>query len=174
MNVLERSQACECSTSECDGLTCDSVVSTTSHDLSVTDSHTVEQAAGGCAQAQAALKVHHSNTSSGPGHHITSTTADYTAILCINRVLVLFELLLRAMAPCVEQTDQLLMLLSGVQVHWLPMLHDRFLHHATLLAIAATDIGRDIIHVGLLNDKASTMSHYCDPGLRMTSLSRRL
>ena len=43
MNVLERSQACECSTSECDGLTCGSVVSTTAQDLSVTDSHTVEQ-----------------------------------------------------------------------------------------------------------------------------------
>ena len=68
MNVLERSQARECSTSECDGLTCGSVVSTTAQDLSVTDSHTVEQAAGGCAQAQAAPKVHHSNKSSGPGH----------------------------------------------------------------------------------------------------------
>ena len=43
MNVLERSQARECSTSECDGLTCGSVVSTTAQDLSVTDSHTVEQ-----------------------------------------------------------------------------------------------------------------------------------
>ena len=69
-------------------------------------------------------------------HHITATAADHTAILCINRALALFELLLRAMAPCVEQTDQLLMLLSGVQVHWLPMLHDRFLHPATLLAIS--------------------------------------
>ena len=68
MNVLERSQARECSTSECDGLTCGSVVSTTAQDLSVTDSHTVEQAAGGCAQAQAAPKVHHSNKPSGPGH----------------------------------------------------------------------------------------------------------
>ncbi|CAI5710959.1 unnamed protein product [Peronospora effusa] len=68
MNVLERSQACECTTSECDGLTCGSVVSTTAQELSVTDSHAVEQAAGGCAQAQAAPKVHHSNKSSGPGH----------------------------------------------------------------------------------------------------------
>ncbi|CAI5720134.1 unnamed protein product [Peronospora farinosa] len=68
MNVLERSQACECTTSECDGLTCDSVVSTTAQELSVTDSHAVEQAAGGCARAQAAPKVHHSNKSSGPGH----------------------------------------------------------------------------------------------------------
>ncbi|CAI5711096.1 unnamed protein product [Peronospora effusa] len=68
MNVLERSQACECTTSECDGLTCGSVVRTTAQELSVTDSHAVEQAAGGCAQAQAAPKVHHSNKSSGPGH----------------------------------------------------------------------------------------------------------
>lgn len=49
------------------------------------------------------------------------------------------------MAPCVEQTDQMLMLLSGVQVHWLPMLHDRFIHSATLLA--STDVGCDIIRV---------------------------
>ena len=90
-------------------------------------------------------------------HHITATAAGHTAILCINRALALFELLLRAMAPCVEQNDQLLMLLSGVQVHWLPMLHDRFLHPATLLAIAATDIGRDIIRVGLLNDNTNPL-----------------
>ena len=90
-------------------------------------------------------------------HHITATAAGHTAILCINRALALFELLLRAMAPCVEQNDQLLMLLSGVQVHWLPMLHDRFLHPATLLPIAATDIGRDIIRVGLLNDNTNPL-----------------
>ena len=35
MNVLERPQACECTTSECDGLTCDTVVSTTAQDHSV-------------------------------------------------------------------------------------------------------------------------------------------
>ena len=37
-------------------------------------------------------------------------------------------------------------------MHWLPIRHNRFLLPATLLAIAATDIGRDIICVGLLND----------------------
>ena len=37
------------------------------------------------------------------------------------------------------------------------MLHDRFLHPATLLAIAATDIGRDIIRVGLLNDNTNPL-----------------
>ena len=50
-------------------------------------------------------------------HHITVAAAEHTAILCINRAVALFELLLRAMAPCVEHTDHLLMLLSGVQVH---------------------------------------------------------
>ena len=68
MNVLERSQACECTTGECDGLTCGTVVSTTAQEHSVATNHTAEQAAGGCAQAQAAPKVHHSNKSSGLGH----------------------------------------------------------------------------------------------------------
>ena len=47
-------------------------------------------------------------------HNITAAAAEHTAILCINRALALFELLLRDVAPCVEPTDQLLMLLSGV------------------------------------------------------------
>ena len=66
ISVLERPQACGCSTSECDGLTCGSVVSTTAQDLSVAGHYTVEQDTGGCAQA--APKVHHSNKSGGPGH----------------------------------------------------------------------------------------------------------
>ena len=68
MSVLERPQACGCSTSECDGLTCGSVVSTTAQDHSVKTNHTVEEDAGVCADAQAAPKVHHSNKLSGPGH----------------------------------------------------------------------------------------------------------
>ena len=52
MNVLERSQAREYSTCECDGLTCGSIVSATAQDLSVTVCHTVKQAAGGCAQGR--------------------------------------------------------------------------------------------------------------------------
>ena len=71
MNVLELSQACGCTASECDGLTCGTVVSTTVQDHSVTTNHTVEGAAGGCADAQAAPKVHHLNKSSGPGHGCT-------------------------------------------------------------------------------------------------------
>ena len=67
-NVLERSQACGCTASECDGLTCGTFVSTTAQDHSVTTNHTVEDAAGGCADVQAAPKVHHSNKSSGSGH----------------------------------------------------------------------------------------------------------
>ena len=68
MNVMERLQACGCTASKCDGLTCGTVVSTTSQDLSVADPYTVEQAPGGCTEVQAAPKVHHSNKSSRPGH----------------------------------------------------------------------------------------------------------
>ena len=42
MNVLERPQACGCPTSECDGLTCGTVVSTTAQDLSVVSHYTEE------------------------------------------------------------------------------------------------------------------------------------
>ena len=73
---------------------------------------------------------------------------------------------------CVEQTDQLLMLLSGVQVHWLPMLHDRFLHPATLLAIAATDSGSDVIRVGLLDDDANPLLCLLRDGIDDESLLR--
>ena len=65
INVLERPKACGCTTSECDGLTCGTVVSTTAQDHSVMTNHTVEEAAGGRADAQAAPEVHHS---SGPEH----------------------------------------------------------------------------------------------------------
>ena len=71
MNVLERPQACGCTTSECDGLTCGTVVSTTAQDHSVITNHNVESAAGGCVNAQAAPKVHHSKRSSGLGHECT-------------------------------------------------------------------------------------------------------
>ena len=71
MNALERPQACGCTASECDGLTCGKVVSTTAQDHSVTTNHTVEEAAGGCADAQAAPKLHHSNKSSGSGYGCT-------------------------------------------------------------------------------------------------------
>ena len=48
MNILERPQACGGPTSECDGLSCGTVVSTTAQEDSVEDCYTVEQAAGGC------------------------------------------------------------------------------------------------------------------------------
>ena len=67
-NAIERLQACGCTASECDGLNCGTVVRTTAQDHSVTTNHTVEEAAGGCADAQAVPKVHHSNKSSGLGH----------------------------------------------------------------------------------------------------------
>ena len=41
------------------------VVSTAAQDHSVTTNHTVEESAGGCADAQAAPKVHHSYKLSG-------------------------------------------------------------------------------------------------------------
>ena len=67
MNVFERPQACGCPTSECDVLTCGTVVSTTAQEDSVDDRYSVEHAAGDCVDTtQAALKVHHSNKSSGP------------------------------------------------------------------------------------------------------------
>ena len=71
MNVLERPQACGCTTSERDGLTCGTVVSTTAQDHSVITNHNVESAAGGCVNTQAAPKVHHSKRSSGLGHECT-------------------------------------------------------------------------------------------------------
>uniref|UniRef100_A0AAV1VFX5 Reverse transcriptase domain-containing protein n=1 Tax=Peronospora matthiolae TaxID=2874970 RepID=A0AAV1VFX5_9STRA len=67
MNVLERPQACGCTTSECDGLTCGTVVSTTAQNLSVPNGYTSEQSSGGCEETQAAPKVHHSNKSGGLG-----------------------------------------------------------------------------------------------------------
>ena len=70
-NAIERLQACGCTASECDGLNCGTVVRTTAQDHSVTTNHTVEEAAGGCADAQEAPKVHHSNRSSGSGHGCT-------------------------------------------------------------------------------------------------------
>uniref|UniRef100_A0AAV1VN61 Reverse transcriptase n=1 Tax=Peronospora matthiolae TaxID=2874970 RepID=A0AAV1VN61_9STRA len=67
MNVLERPQACGCTTSECDGLTCGTVVSTTAQNLSVPNGYTSEQSSGGYEETQAAPKVHHSNKSGGLG-----------------------------------------------------------------------------------------------------------
>ena len=71
MNVLERPQACGCTASDCDGLTCGTVVSTSAQYYCVTTYHNREEAAGGCADAQGAPKVHHSNKSSGSGHGCT-------------------------------------------------------------------------------------------------------
>ena len=48
MNDLEHTQSCECTVSDCDGLTCGAFVSTIAQDHSVKTNHTVEEAAGGC------------------------------------------------------------------------------------------------------------------------------
>ena len=65
--------ACGCTASECDGLIFGTVVSTTAQYHSVTTNHTVEEAVGGCADAQSKPKVHHSKKSSGSGHGCTSS-----------------------------------------------------------------------------------------------------
>ena len=71
MNILERPQACGCTASKCYGLTCGTDISTTAQDHIVTTNQTVEESAGGCADAQAAKKVHHSDKSSVPRHGFT-------------------------------------------------------------------------------------------------------
>uniref|UniRef100_A0AAV1T2G8 CCHC-type domain-containing protein n=1 Tax=Peronospora matthiolae TaxID=2874970 RepID=A0AAV1T2G8_9STRA len=71
MNVLERPQACGCTTSECDGLTCGTVVSTITRVHSVEGHYTVESNSGTCVETQAAPKVHHSKRSSGLEHGCT-------------------------------------------------------------------------------------------------------
>ena len=72
MNVLDRPHACGCTASECNGLTRDTVASTTAQDHIVTANDTVEEAAGGYADAQAAPKVHHSNKFEWTGTWITA------------------------------------------------------------------------------------------------------
>uniref|UniRef100_A0AAV1V363 Uncharacterized protein n=1 Tax=Peronospora matthiolae TaxID=2874970 RepID=A0AAV1V363_9STRA len=72
MNVLERLQACGCTTSECDGLTCGTVVSTIAQDHSVAGQYTVKPSSGTCVETQAAPKVHHSKRSSGLEHGCTT------------------------------------------------------------------------------------------------------
>ena len=65
MNILERPPPCGCTTSECDGITCGSVVSTTAQDHNLTNHH---QDPGDCITMQEAPKTHLSNKPSGPGH----------------------------------------------------------------------------------------------------------
>uniref|UniRef100_A0AAV1U172 Uncharacterized protein n=1 Tax=Peronospora matthiolae TaxID=2874970 RepID=A0AAV1U172_9STRA len=72
MNVLERLQVCGCTTSEFDGLTCGTVVSTIAQDHSVEGHYSVKLASGTCVETQAAPEVHHSKRSSGLEHGCTS------------------------------------------------------------------------------------------------------
>ena len=55
-------------TSECDVLTCGSVVSTTAQDRNGTNYHIVGRDPGDCIATQEAPKAHHSYKSSKPGH----------------------------------------------------------------------------------------------------------
>ena len=59
MNILERPQTCECTTSECDRLTCGTVASMTAQDHSVEGHYTVETARGDCVEAQVVPNVRH-------------------------------------------------------------------------------------------------------------------
>ena len=68
MNVLERPPSCECATSECNDLTCGSIVSTTARGHDVADRHTMEPDSGGCIEMQVAPKAHYPNKSNGLGH----------------------------------------------------------------------------------------------------------
>ena len=61
---MDRLQACGCTASECDGLTCGTIVSMTAQDLGVPDHYTVEQDPGGWTEVQSVPKGHLSNKSS--------------------------------------------------------------------------------------------------------------
>ena len=68
MNVLERPPPCGCTTSDCDGLACGSVISTTAQDHNMTNHHISDQDSGDCITMQEAPKAHHPNKSSRTGH----------------------------------------------------------------------------------------------------------
>ena len=68
MNAMERPLTCGCTTSECDGLACGSVVSITGHVHRVADRHTMKPDSVDCIEMQVALKARHPNKSSGQGH----------------------------------------------------------------------------------------------------------
>ena len=70
MNVLERPPPRGCTTSKCDGLACDSVVSTTAKDRNMTNHHIAKQVPGECITTQEAPKAHHSNKSSRQGNGV--------------------------------------------------------------------------------------------------------
>ena len=65
MNAIERPLTCGCTTSECDGVVCGSVVSTTAHGHGVADRHSMKPDSGDCIEMQNAPKAHHPNKSSG-------------------------------------------------------------------------------------------------------------
>ena len=67
MNVLECPSSCGCTNSECDDVTCGSVVCTTAQNRNVTNHHIVEKVPGDCLETQEEPKSHLSNKSSGLG-----------------------------------------------------------------------------------------------------------
>ena len=75
VNVLELLQACEGTASECEGITCGTVVSTTAQNLSVADCYNVEQTPGGCTDVYAGPMVHHSYNSSRPEGNLDACLA---------------------------------------------------------------------------------------------------
>ena len=68
INAMERPLTCGCTASECDGLTCGSVVSTTAHGHGGDYCNTMKPDSGDCIEMQAASKVYHPSKSSGLGH----------------------------------------------------------------------------------------------------------
>ena len=68
MNVSERPPPCGCTTSECNGLTCGSVVSKTAQDHDIINHHIAEQDSGDWITMEEAPKAQLSNKSSGTGH----------------------------------------------------------------------------------------------------------
>ena len=68
INAMGRPLTCGCTTSECDGLPCGCVVSTTAYGHEVSDRHTMKPDSGDCIEMQVAPNAHHPNKASGLGH----------------------------------------------------------------------------------------------------------
>ena len=72
MSAMESPLTCGCTTSECDGLACGLVVSTTAHGHGVDDRHTMKSDSGKCVEMQVAPKVHHPNKIEWTGAWVSS------------------------------------------------------------------------------------------------------
>lgn len=83
--------------------------------------------------------------------------------LTLNRALAAFELFLIATAPNIFKNDECLTLLLGEHVMWLPAEPIRLLHPSTLLAVARSELGRDLLkRVQRLNTERSDLAWLAD------------